>query len=298
MKNRFLPLLILVLLLCGMAQGQKDTLYDVYIGDIGFNESNDNITGDCITGHISYDSGTHTLTLQDATVMENISFWRHYVKLKLIGNNYIERLFIGPDSCTLIGPGFLRVGNDTVNTAVDAPRTTFLLLSGRATLDVVSNLVGITTLYDYVFDDYPHFPCFLIDSSSLSITAPTCYDFINCWWLHGCHIVSPADVNYNPSNYSLEQNGNAVNHLNNHLEIQANVTGLQSSSSPEAHIYGVSGGIRVAAEKMTGQDVVVVNMLGQTMYCQPLQREKTFIPIRSGVYVVRVGKTTEKVVVR
>lgn len=110
--------------------------------------------------------------------------------------------------------------------------------------------------------------------------------------------MSPADVNYNPSNYSLEQDGNTIYHLNNHLEIQANVTGLQSASSSEVRIYGVSGGIRVTAEKMTGQEVMVLNMLGQTMLSKPLQRGRTFIPLLPGIYIVRIGKTTEKVIVR
>ncbi len=52
-------------------------------------------------------------------------------------------------------------------------------------------------------------------------------------------------------------NWDSLFYLNNHLEIQANVTGLQSASSSEVRIYGVSGGIRVTAEKMTGQEVMV-----------------------------------------
>ena len=291
--------LLLLFLLCGKtASGQSDTLYDVYIGGIGFNESNDNITGDGITGHISYNSDTHTLTLQDATVTEDISFWRHYVKLKLIGDNYIKSLFISPDSCAIVGPGYLRVGNEGVGTAIDARRATFLYLTGRVALDIVARDIGIRTLYDYIYDDYPHFPCFLIDSSSLTITAPTCYDLIGCWWLNGCDIVSPADVSYNPYNYSFEQDGNAITHLYNHLEIQANGTGLSNISKPDVRIYGVSGGIRVSADDITGQNVTVMNMLGQTLYCKTLQREKTFIPIHPGIYIVRVGDTTEKVVVR
>ena len=303
MKRRFLPLTVLMLLLCFNSevvwgQNDSDTLYDVYIGDIGFNESRDSITGDFITGHVSYNSDTHTLTLQDATVSGNIDFWRHFVKLKLIGDNYIDGLFIGPDSCAIIGPGYLRVGNDTVGTAINAERTTFLLLEGRATLDIVSNHLGINTYYDYVFDDYFHIPCFLIDSSSLTITAPTCYNLIDCWWLLGCHIVSPADVDYNPYNYSFEQDGTAITHLNNYLEIQANVTGLPIVSRPEVRVYGVSGGIRVCSDKKPDQNVEVMNMLGQTLYCRPLQSDEDFIPIRSGIYIVRVGKTTEKVIVR
>lgn len=116
--------------------------------------------------------------------------------------------------------------------------------------------------------------------------------------IYRLHIVSPADVNNNPSNYSLEQDGNTIYHLNNHLEIQANVTGLQSASSSEVRIYGVSGGIRVTAEKMTGQEVMVLNMLGQTMFSKPLQMGRTFIPLLPGIYIVRIGKTTEKVIVR
>nr|MCR5549815.1 T9SS type A sorting domain-containing protein [Bacteroidales bacterium] len=162
----------------------------------------------------------------------------------------------------------------------------------------VSNHLGINTYYDYVFDDYFHLPCFLIDSSSLTITAPTCYNLIDCWWLNGCHIVSPADVDYNPYNYSFEQDGTAITHLNNYLEIQANVTGLPIVSRPEVRIYGVSGGIRVCSDKKPDQNVEVMNMLGQTLYCRPLQCDEDFIPIRSGIYIVRVGKTTEKVIVR
>jgi hypothetical protein len=96
----------------------------------------------------------------------------------------------------------------------------------------------------------------------------------------------------------LEQDGNTIYHLNNHLEIQANVTGLQSASSSEVRIYGVSGGIRVTAEKMMGQEVMVLNMLGQTMFSKPLQMGRTFIPLLPGIYIVRIGKTTEKVIVR
>lgn len=303
MQRRFLPLTVLMLLLCFNSeavwgQNDSDTLYDVYIGDIGFNESRDSITGDFITGHVSYNSDTHTLTLQDATVSELIQFWgSHYVKLKLIGDNYIERLYISPDSCAIIGPGYLRVGNEAVGTAIEAPITTFLYLTEGGTLDIVARDKGITTLYDYIFDDYLRYPLFIIYNSSLSITAPICYDIIQNWWLVGSRVVSPADVYYNPSTYSLEQNGEAVFFLHNHLEIQSYV-GLQDINKSEMRIYGISGGIRVCSHKQPDQNVEVMNMLGQTLYCRPLQCDEDFIPIRSGIYIVRVGKTTEKVIVR
>ena len=109
--------------------------------------------------------------------------------------------------------------------------------------------------------------------------------------------MSPAEVYYNPSTYSLEQNGEAVFFLHNHLEIQSYV-GLQNINKSEIRIYGVSGGIRVCSDKQPDQNVEVMNMLGQTLYCRPLQSDEDFIPIRSGIYIVRVGKTTEKVIVR
>ena len=90
----FTTALFALLLMCGgVAKGQNDTLPDIMIGGIAITESNDSIVGDCISGHVSYDALTNIMTLDNATISENVSFWRNsHIKIKLLGNNFIQNL--------------------------------------------------------------------------------------------------------------------------------------------------------------------------------------------------------------
>jgi len=291
--------LFALLLMCGgVAKGQNDTLPDIMIGGIAITESNDSIVGDCISGHVSYDALTKIMTLDDATISENVSFWRNsHIKIKLLGNNFIQNLFIGPDSCTIIGPGHLQVGTATEGTAIDAARTSFLGLMGGATLSITAMNKGINTLYDYIGDDNPIYPLFAIDNSTLTITAPTCFFLIPYWSLNNCHIVSPTGVVYDSYHHWLTQDGNMVMSMHDYMEIRQGMVNISEEVKPKWRAIGMDGGIRIDGLTQN-QTVEVLNIAGQCVYVGKPQMSGTFISLKSGIYIVRVGKETVKTIVQ
>ncbi len=295
----FTTALLALLLMCGgVAKGQNDTLPDIMIGGIAITESNDSIVGDCISGHVSYDALTKIMTLDNATISENVSFWRNsHIKIKLLGNNFIQNLFIGPDSCTIIGPGHLQVGTATEGTAIDAARTSFLGLMGGATLSITAMNKGINTLYDYIGDDNPIYPLFAIDNSSLTITAPTCFSLIPFWWLNDCHIAYPTDVIYDSDNLWLTQDGNMVMSMHDYMEIRQGTVNIPEEEKPQWQAIGMGGGIRIDGLTQN-QTVEVLNMAGQCVYVGKPQMSGTFISLKSGIYIVRVGKETVKTIIQ
>jgi len=300
MKRALFTTAILVLLLMcgGVAKGQNDTLPDIMIGSIAITESNDSIVGDCISGHVSYDALTKILTLDNATISRSVSFWRNsHIKIKLLGNNFIQNLYLAPDSCTFLGPGRLQIGTDTGRTAVEAPRTYFLGLAEGATLSITALSVGINTLYDYAFDDSPIYPLFAIDNCSLTITAPTCFSLIPFWWLNDCHIAYPTDVIYDSNNLWLTQDGNMVMSIHDYMEIRQGTVNILEEEKPQWQAIGTDGGIRI--EGLTqNQTVEVLNMAGQRVYVGKIESSGTLIPLKTGIYIVRVGKETVKTIVQ
>ena len=81
------------------------------------------------------------------------------------------------------------------------------------------------------------------------------------------------------------------------MEIRPGTVGVEEHSAKGRFAWGVLGGLYVKNESGTSQRVEVLNTLGQHVASDILQADRTFIPMRAGAYIVRIGDRSAKVVV-
>lgn len=270
----------------------QDSLPKIIIGDIYVYESAESIVGEGIQGNVSYDASTNTLFLNDAVIP---SLWAYrtdgYFKVKLSGNNSITRMISSNDSCTFFGPGTLTLGNTSVGIALNCARTDYLSITEGATLEITASETGIHTLYDDIDDPVPHYPLFVVDNSSLIVSAPTCCTVMWAWWLSECHVVTPENFEYQLDTW-IEPGM-----VYNYLEIRPGTVGIPTHEIVEWQAWGVDGGIRVES-LLENQNIEILNILGQTVFSTTSSGISTVIPLKPGLYLVRVNNHTVKTVVK
>ncbi len=274
----------------------QDSIPRIIIGDISIYESADSIVGDGIQGYVSYDALTNTLYLNNATVPY---LWAYrtegYFKVRLSGDNFINKMMSSNDSCTFFGPGSLTLGGSSIEIALDCAHTDFLALTEGATVNITASEAGLFTLYDGSMDPDPilHIPNLVVDNSSLIVTAPLCFEFISDLWLSGCYMVEPSNFEYQLDTW-LDLSSQV---FQNYLEIRAGTVDVPSHTVSDWQAWGANGGIRME-QLPDSQTVEVLNLLGQTVRQFKTSATNVFVPLKAGVYLVRVNNQTVKVVVK
>ena len=303
------PLILLMLFLALNCRGQYPY---IRIADVQVTPNNqDDITSSYISGTIRYNSDSHTLTFQNATVLPwtsgdpmdysgswVVSIGGHstVVNIELIGDNEISGLYplvIYEGSYNIFGSGTLTLNStyfEGINCDVDVPSFT---ITGGAHVNInvpssspCSGFAGSTgELAHTVFE---------MDSSSLTINAAKCFKTIEGFQLRGCCVISPEGAYYNHDSLTLVTESGVVR---NHMEIRPGTVGVEEHPAKDRFAWGVLGGIFVKNELGTSQRVEVLNTLGQYIASDILQTDKAFIPMRTGAYIIRIGDRSTKVVV-
>lgn len=296
MRNIRVFYLFSLLLSIGGVLYAQDSLPRIIIGDIRVYTSVDSIVGESIQGHVSYDVSTNTLFLNNATIDSYLRACRTEgcFKVKLSGNNSITRMVSNNDSCIFFGPGILNLGESTVWIAFDCAHTDYLALTEGATLNITASETGIYTLYDHLMDPDTviHYPALVIDNSSLIITAPQCCEYIWAWWLSGCRVVAPEDFEYQLDTWNYLPSGR----IQDYLEVRVGTAGQPSHETVAWRAWSVNGGIRIDGLP-DGQTIEVLNILGQTVHHSIVSSPNTFIPLKTGMFLVRVNNHTVKTIV-
>ncbi len=285
-------LMISMLLVAVGLRAQDPTPY-ITIGDINVYETTDTLVGECIQGLVSFDAETYTLTMQDANITSPVWAVRGQdFKIKLLGDNAIESLLISPGYSTFIGPGSLVLGGSSVNIAITCPRTYQLILTEGATLEITASECGMDAMYNHMMDPDPLFPNLVVDSSTLIVTAPTCLRMFGGIWLSGCHLVEPADFQYQLDTWIPLTSG-----IHNYLEIRSGTVGIHTCETAEWRAWGVNGGVRIEGLQ-NNETIEVINMLGQSVFRIIPFETSTFIPLKRGNYLVHINNHTKKVTVK
>jgi len=306
-QSFFLILLILFFVLNGQSQYPYIRIADVQVTP----NNQDDITSSYISGTIRYNSDSHTLTFQNATVLPwtsgdpmdysgswVVSIGGHstVVNIELIGDNEISGLYplvIYEGSYNIIGTGTLTLNStyfEGINCDIDVP--SFTITGGaHVNINVPSNsphsgFAGSTGEYAHTI--------FEMDSSSLTINAAKCFKTIEGFQLRGCCVSSPEGAYYDHDSLTLVTESGVVK---NHMEIRPGTVGVEEHSAKGRFAWGVLGGLYVKNESGTSQRVEVLNTLGQHVASDILQADRTFIPMRAGAYIVRLGDRSAKVVV-
>ena len=134
----------------------------------------------------------------------------------------------------------------------------------------------------------------VVDSSTLVIDADYCIRRIVGFQLNGSCIVSPAGAHYDSENKTLVTADGPVRDF---LEIRPGTVGIPEHASVEWQAWGVEGGIHLHGIK-EHSSVEIINMLGQVVYRTSLEGTETYIPMKSGVYIVRGDNSAVKVFVK
>lgn len=308
MKKNVL-LLLNVFVFCGaFAQYPSIRISDVVVTP----DNQGSITSNYITGSVSYDSASRTLVLQNATINcsnssdpyddnngKTVSIEAHsgqVVNIELIGQNTIFGPFplvLHNGAYNVTGSGSLILEGLIAGVFCEPGVDAFRVMQG-ANVDIsipYAQSVGFRGSAQY--QDYPR-TVLSIDSASLNIHADICVQSIVGFQLLGSHIVSPVGAYYDQSSMTLMTAGGIVR---NYLEVRPGTVGVPTHTKTGWRAWGMEGGIRID-NIQEDSSVEVINMQGQVVFKAATSDTDTFLPMRSGVYVVRVNKSTTKVIVK
>lgn len=308
MKKNVL-LLLNVFVFCGaFAQYPSIRISDVVVTP----DNQGSITSNYITGSVSYDSASRTLVLQNATINcsnssdpyddnngKTVSIEAHsgqVVNIELIGQNTIFGPFplvLHNGAYNVTGSGSLILEGLIAGVFCEPGVDAFRVMQG-ANVDIsipYAQSVGFRGSAQY--QDYPR-TVLSIDSASLNIHADICVQSIVGFQLLGSHIVLPVGAYYDQSSMTLMTAGGIVR---NYLEVRPGTVGVPTHTKTGWRAWGMEGGIRID-NIQEDSSVEVINMQGQVVFKAATSDTDTFLPMRSGVYVVRVNKSTTKVIVK
>ena len=313
MKEFFLRIIIVVTFLTALFLSGHAQYPFIRIADVQVTPNNqDNITSSYILGTVRYDSTSRTLSFNNATVLpyqiDNpdiilggnsvviLCGRNSVVNIVLIGDNEIsgsQPLMVYEGNFNIIGSGSLTLNStwfEGVNCEIDVP--SFTISRGA---DVSINVPPNSPFSGFAGStgNYAH-TIFEMDSSSLTVNAPLCFQSIEGFQLHGCYISLPEGAFYDHDSLSLVASEGVVR---NNLEIRPGNAGVQDYHENSRFAWGVMGGILVKSSSRRNCHVEVLNLLGQTIFKSLLDEVNMFLPIRPGVYIVQVGNTSTKVAV-
>lgn len=295
-----------------IAHGQYPSLWiaDVYVTP----ENQDSIVSDYIEGTVRYDSASRTLILLDATIYRcddpsdtydddsrgrTVSLEAHggqTLNIELIGQNTIygiKPLTIDGGSFNIIGNGTLVINGIARGIECGLGVDTFRIRRGASVVIDVPYHPADGFEGSAQYQDYGQ-TVLVVDSSTLIIDADYCIRRIVGFQLNGSRIVSPAEAYYDSENKTLVTTNGPVR---DYLEIRPGTVGNPEHSNAGWKAWGEDGGIRLHNIEEHSY-VEVVNMLGQVV-CRTLSDgTETYMPLKSGVYIVRVDNFAVKVVVK
>ena len=275
-------------------------------------ENQDNITSDYISGTVRYDSASRTLVLQNATIYRydsgdpyddsnghTLSAEAHSgqtLNIELIGQNTIYGivpldLFSG--SYNIVGNGSLVLNGIISGIDCGLGVDTFRIRQGASVVIDVPYHPADGFQGSAQYQDYSQ-TVLIVDSSTLIIDADYCIRRIVGFQLNGSCIVSPAGAHYDSENKTLVTANGPVRDF---LEIRPGTVGIPEHASAEWQAWGVEGGIHLHGIK-EHSSVEIINMLGQVVYRTLLESTETYIPMKSGVYIVRGDNSAVKVFVK
>ena len=277
-------------------------------------ENQDSITGDYITGVVRYDSASRTLVLQNATIyrcddpsdMDDDDYWGRTIELEahsgqvlnieLIGQNTIygiKPLTIDGGRYNILGNGSLVMNGITRGIECGLGVDTLRISQGASVVINVPYHPADGFQGSAQYQNYGQ-TVLIVDSSTLIIDADYCIRRIVDFQLNGSCIVSPAGAHYDSENKTLVTANGPVRDF---LEIRPGTVGIPEHASAEWQAWGVEGGIHLHGIK-EHSSVEIINMLGQVVCRTLLESTETYIPMKSGVYIVRGDNSAVKVFVK
>ena len=275
-------------------------------------ENQDDIASDYITGTVRYDSVSRTLILHNATINHydsgdpyddsngnTISIEAHRgqtVNVELIGQNTIfgtQPLVLHSGSYNITGSGSLVLNGVLRGIRCELGVDAFRIRQGASVVIYIPYWPATGFEGSSPYQDYD-LTVLSIDSGTLIVNADYCIQSIVGFQLNGSYIVSPEGAYYNPENKTLVTEDGPVR---DYLEIRPGTVGIPTLETIEWQAWGVDGGIRID-NIPDNSSVEIINTIGQVIHQSVLYNTEVFVPIKRGIYVVRVNDYAVKVFVK
>lgn len=274
-------------------------------------DNQDSIASDYITGTVRYDSASRTLILQNATIFRYDSGDPYddsnghtlvieansgqTLNIELIGHNTIfgkSPLVLSIGSYNIIGTGSLTLNGVLDGVLCELGVSSVRIGSGTSVVIDIPYWPSAGFRGSPIYQDYD-LTVLTIDSGYLSISADYCTQYLDGFQLNSSYVFSPEGAYFDSGNRCLVT---AEGPVRDYLEIRPATVGIPEHASTEWQAWGVEGGIHLHGVK-EHSSVEIINILGQVVYRTLLEGTETYMPMKSGVYIVRVDNSAVKVVV-
>lgn len=272
------------------------------------------IAGPGIEGYIYYDSGNKVLIMNNATINapdveeDHYGYW-HFIPLlieetditvKLLGDNVINSTngiyFNKISNCTFYGGGSLtiNISHDAGINAYDVGRISFSNCSININVRYVLTypLVYGISASSRTQNEENHFQL-CINNADLIIHSSCCLNGVTRLQLIDCFLYEPFGAYFNPDSMTILNTNNTICP---DLQILSGHVGVPTIEENTWRVWGNASGIHVEDAEV-GLCLDVFNILGQNMQHSVVQEGNFEIPLRPGVYIVKIGNHSQKVVV-
>jgi len=251
----------------------------------------DTLSSDYITGLVYYTPQTNTLTLNNANVQGGIysAIQSMYMDLtiEIIGENNIEHYYglvmcKKNGVCKFKGEGTLTISGD--QSALIAEELDSVIVEEGCTLNL--NATFGCALYTYPFTPVE----LKVSNSTLTVNGGV--RNVGGLSLIDCYLATEY------ASYSSEMMSvvDAENNYCNEFTIKPGHVGITDVECADYRIWGSRQGAHIENAKI-GVPVYVYNYMGQLFYHGVVTKDEEIIPIKKGLWIVRVGKQSTKVVV-
>ncbi|HPO48515.1 MAG TPA: DUF6383 domain-containing protein, partial [Paludibacteraceae bacterium] len=258
--------------------------YPLWAGGVQVHELNaSNITGEGITGSVSYNDDDKTLTLDGAKITSS---------KKTINFNGINLIIDLKNENKVIytGSNDIAIGADAVGNN--------LTLQGKGKLDVssASSLPAISA--SKLLFNGGNVKVLNTNSFALGATVGGTIAGIE---LNNCKIETPVNgtIGKHPTKTNIWTILTSDNQPAQTVEIVRTGTGLSTLAAEGIYVWGEKGVISIETSgSASGRTAQIYNVSGILVRTLPLQGTEGQVAVPAGIYIVKIGNAIEKVVVR
>ena len=279
--------------------GKGALYYGIRVADVYVNSENAaNIKSDAITGKVSYDDATKTLILDNATITaaSTRGIFNEGIQdltIKLIGTNKITASSVNSTgisaymSLLITGTGSLSVYSEKhsgiyINSTVTI-KDCNVDITGRWGISGYDGLEGETLIINNSTVKAKGERGSICDLMKFSLIAS--------------EITKPQGAVWSDDKKCLVLNGSKIT---DEVIITPKSTGISTSVTDSGiHLWSNNGTLYISTDNTdSASEAQIFNIDGQTVGTVAIYNNKTAINLPAGIYVVRIGNTTEKVIVR
>ncbi|KGN82167.1 hypothetical protein HW49_03075 [Porphyromonadaceae bacterium COT-184 OH4590] len=296
--KRFLFFTLITFVIFSASNVTAQTDYGLVIGGIYVTPENAaNITGEGITGTVSYDNATKTLLLNNAVITTKLQGIDNKdikgLTIKLVGVNVIDATKAGitiHQSTTINGNGLIVIKSKE-DCGIYLRNELNLIVAGGCKIEAIGQwgLSGINGKNN---------EWLTVDNSTLSVTGSkgSLLDLQILEMKGGCVITEPEGAVFNETSKRVEKNGEIVT---SKVTISPNNTNINNVVKDNVlNIYISDNILHINTENYLNKNLKVYNTSGTIINNIVISSPETNVSLPQGLYIVCIDNICQKVIIK